>query len=98
MAGEEEGDGVEVDHVLQKSLPDLVFEGSASGSSWKESEIEGENVSARTALESGVDDGFIDGTYYDGGGGCDADACLDGMANSNECRVSPMEKAKIGRA
>ena len=92
--GRRKGMDLKIDHVLQSDLPDFVFEGS--GSSCEESEVE-EGRGKREG-SSGVDDGDVDGTYNNSSGGSDADACLNGMANPDECLASPMKKAKIGRA
>lgn len=92
--GRRKGMDLKIDHVLQSDLPDFVFEGS--GSSCEESEV-GEGRGKREG-SSGVDDGDVDGTYNNGGAGSDAVACLNGMANPDECLASPMKKAKIGRA
>lgn len=92
--GRRKGMDLKIDHVLQNDLPDFVFEGS--GSSCEESEVE--EGKGKREDSSGVDDGDVDGTYNNGSGISDADACLNGMANPDECLASPMKKAKIGRA
>jgi len=91
--GRRKGMDLKIDHVLQNDLPDFVFEGS--GSSCEESEVE--EGKGKREDSSGVDDGDVDG-YNNSGAGSDADACLNGMANPDDCLASPMKKAKIGRA
>ena len=91
LAGEEEGMDLKSDHVLQNYCICQILHLKDQ----HQGEIEEEKVSVRTAL---VDNGYVDGTYNNGGGGSDADACLKGMTNPNEYLASPTKKAKIGRA